>query len=260
MPSPSADSAPAELTGGGRFGAALRTADTPVIMELKRNSAHGADLFAGRPVGELVARYTELGAPALSVVTGAWFGGTPELLEEVAAATELPLLVKDFFTKEKQIAAASAAGASAVLLTATVLPRTVLRRLIGICLEHDVTPFVEITSEAELARVEQAQDCVIAVNNKDIRQRERDTGDLGRSHRLIDRVRATGTAVPVSASAIETPGDAAGLLSAGYRGLLIGTGLLRAADLDAWFGELRALRTPGAHDTTGADSRKGRTP
>ncbi|MEV0375470.1 indole-3-glycerol-phosphate synthase [Streptomyces sp. NPDC050636] len=241
MPSPSADRPDSGLVEGGRFGSALLSAATPVIMELKRHSAHGADLFRGRPVAELVQRYTALGAPALSVVTGSWFGGTQELLDEVAAATRLPILVKDFFTKEKQIARASAAGASAVLLTATVLPRTVLPRLIEACLEHGLTPFVEVTSQDELSSLVHAQACVVAVNNKDIRQRERDPGDLGRSRRLLRPVLATGTAVPVSASGIATPGDAAGLLSEGYRGLLIGTGLLRAADLDAWFGELAVL-------------------
>ncbi|MFD0277725.1 hypothetical protein ACFVHB_27960 [Kitasatospora sp. NPDC127111] len=222
----------------GDFPAALLAARLPVIMELKARSAHGEDLFRGRPVQAIVDEYTRLGAPALSVVTGSWFGGTAALLDEVAAATELPVLVKDFFTKERQLAEARAAGASAVLLTATVLPRGVLPGLIEAALEHGLTPFVEVTDERELATVVHGESCVVAVNNKDIRQKEQDAPDLGRSLRLLPDVLATGTKVPVSASGIETPQDAAGLLAAGYRGLLIGTGLLRHPDLPGWFGEL----------------------
>ncbi|GAB2701765.1 phosphoribosylanthranilate isomerase [Kitasatospora kifunensis] len=214
--------------------AALSCARLPVVMELKARSAHGQDLFRGRSATRLVAEYTRAGAPALSVVTGEWFGGSAALLEEVAGATELPILVKDFFTKERQLATARAAGAAAVLLTASVLPRTVLPRLITAALALGLTPFVEITEEAELAAVVHPQACVIAVNNKDIRQREQGRADLTRSLRLLPAVTATGTPVPVSASGIETPQQAAALLAAGYRGLLIGTGLLGSVDLDSW--------------------------
>ncbi|MFI6447711.1 hypothetical protein [Kitasatospora sp. NPDC050543] len=229
---------------GGSLAAALLTARLPVIMELKARGAHGDDLFRGRPVGELVAEYERLGAPALSVVTGSWFGGSRALLDEVVAATELPVLVKDFFTREKQLAELRAAGAAAVLLTATVLPRSVLPKLIEAALGLGLTPFVEVTDAEELAAVVHGESCVIAVNNKDIRRREQDAPDLGRSLRLLPEVLATGTRVPVSASGIETPQQAADLLAAGYRGLLIGTGLLRSADLDSWFRTLGRTLVP----------------
>ncbi|WKX69269.1 indole-3-glycerol-phosphate synthase [Streptomyces sp. XD-27] len=229
-------------TTGTSFATALLTARTPVVMELKRRSAQGADLFRGRTPAELAALYEEMGAPALSVVTGRWFGGGPELLAEVVAATGLPVLVKDFLTKERQLAEAAARGASAVLLTAGLLPRTLLPRMIESCLGHGLTPFVEVTAERELASLVHADRCVVAVNNKDIRQRERDAGDLGRSRALLPAVLATGTPVPVSASGIRTPAEAAGLLAAGYRALLVGTGLLLQDDLRAWFADLERQR------------------
>ncbi|MBL1099265.1 indole-3-glycerol-phosphate synthase [Streptomyces coffeae] len=224
------------------FRDALLAAHTPVVMELKRRSAHGADLFRNRTVEQLVTGYEALGAPALSVVTGAWFGGDPGLLAEVTAATRLPVLVKDFLTKERQLADAAAHGASAVLLTAGLLPRTVLPRLTESALALGLTPFVEVTEEEELSRVVHADRCVIAVNNKDIRQRERDPGDPARSHALLPAVLATGTPVPVSASGIRTPEQAAGLLTAGYRALLVGTGLLLHDDLPGWFARLARER------------------
>ncbi|MFW6692970.1 indole-3-glycerol-phosphate synthase [Streptomyces sp. MAR4 CNX-425] len=224
-----------------RFGDALAVAELPVIMEIKQSGADGDDLLQGRTTADLVRRYEDLGAPALSVVTGTWFGGTARLLDETVAATALPVLVKDFFTKEKQIRRAAEAGAAAVLLTATILPSRLMTTLVDACLDHGLTPFVEITAAAELSALTRAETCVVAVHDKDIHRPESDDPDLSRSHDLLPHVRATGTPLPVSAGGIATPAEAAALLAAGYRGLLIGTGLLRTEDLDAWLGELRAL-------------------
>lgn len=213
---------------------ALLGARRPLVMEIKPRDAHGADLVAGRTPADLVAAYEAAGAPCLSVVTGRWFGGTPALLREVAAHASVPLLQKDFITRRDQLVSARELGASAVLLTAALLPATTLRTLVDAALREGLTPFVEITSEAELDRVPRPGACVIAVNNKDIKAGERDAPDLSRSHALLPALRAAGTPCPVSASGIDTPEAAAGLLAAGYRGLLIGTALLRSRDLDAW--------------------------
>ncbi|WP_326794310.1 indole-3-glycerol-phosphate synthase [Streptomyces sp. NBC_01808] len=253
MPFP-ADITPVNATDL-RFGDALAVAELPVIMEIKQSRAGGEDLMQGRTAGDLVRHYEELGAPAVSVVTGSWFGGTARLLDEVVEATSLPVLVKDFFTKEKQITQAAEAGAAAVLLTATILPHRLMAVLIDACLARGVTPFVEITSGAELSALTRPEACVVAVNNTDIRTRESDEPDLGRSHDLLPRVRAASAGLAVSASGIATPEEAAGLLAAGFRGLLIGTGLLRAEDLDAWFGDLRAL-LPGAEQAAADGQRR----
>ena len=102
---------------------ALLAARRPIVMEVKRQDADGNDLLGGRAVTDLVADYEAAGAPCLSVVTGRWFGGTPDLLREVTARTGLPVLQKDFITRPSQLADARDLGASAVLLTAGLLPR-----------------------------------------------------------------------------------------------------------------------------------------
>jgi indole-3-glycerol phosphate synthase len=122
-----------------------------------------------------------------------------------------------------------------VLLTAGLLPRSSLRGLVAAALTAGLTPFVEVTSEAEIEAVPHASDCVIAVNNKDIKVREREPADLGRSLRLLPAVQRSGARCAVSASGIE-------LLDSGYTGLLIGTGLLRSRSLTGWIGELDSYR------------------
>ncbi|MFJ7274360.1 indole-3-glycerol-phosphate synthase [Kitasatospora sp. NPDC098663] len=213
---------------------ALLDARRPVIMELKRQDAAGQDLFGDRSAARLVTDYQGVGAPCLSVVTGRWFGGTPDLLHEVVAATDLPVLQKDFITRRSQLHQARESGASAVLLTAALLPRATLGHLVELGLSLGLTPFVEVTTEEEISRVPRAEECVVAVNNKDIATRERDAGDLGRSSSLLPAVLRSGTRCPVSAGAIRRPDDAARLLDEGFAGVLIGTGLLRAASLPAW--------------------------
>jgi indole-3-glycerol phosphate synthase len=221
-----------------RFIESLRAARLPLIMEIKRHDGDGADLLGDRPVVEVLAEYEKAGAPCVSVVTGRWFGGTEAMLREVAERTELPILQKDFITRRTQVTRAKELGASAVLLTAGLLPRSSIASLVDACLSAGLTPFVEVTSEAEIDAVPHAGECVIAVNNKDIRTKERDPGDVGRSLRLLPAVRRAGTPCPVSASGIGSPAVAAQLLEAGYAGLLMGTTLLRTRGLDTYLTEL----------------------
>jgi indole-3-glycerol phosphate synthase len=231
----------------GRFLSALRGARLPLIMEIKRHDGNGGDLLDDRPVAEVLAQYEAAGAPCVSVVTGRWFGGTEAMLREVTERTDLPVLQKDFITRREQVARARALGASAVLLTAGLLPKSSLGILVEECLSAGLTPFVEVTGEAEIEAVPHAGECVIAVNNKDIRTRERDAGDVGRSLRLLPALVRVGTECPVSASGIGGPDVAARLLDAGYAGLLIGTTLLRTrGGLDTYLSELdgRLARRP----------------
>ncbi|MEV7559751.1 indole-3-glycerol-phosphate synthase [Streptomyces sp. NPDC048331] len=227
------------------FTEALEAARRPLVMEVKRRNADGLDLTRGRSIAEIVRGYEEAGAPCVSVVTGRWFGGTEELLAEVAALTPLPLLRKDFVTSRRQLERTRALGASAVLLTAKVLPSGALAKLTDHALECGLTPFVEVADAAEAAQVHRGAQCVVAVNNKDIATRERLAGDPERGAALLPELLRTGTHFPVSASAIDTPERAASLVHGGFRALLMGTTLLAAPSLPDWcaaFDEARAAR------------------
>lgn len=212
----------------------LLSSDLPVIMELKRKDGHSKDLFRQRSLSQIVSEYHRAGAPCLSVVTGRWFGGTDEMLRDVARLTNLPVLKKDFITTENQIVQAKNMGASAVLLTVRVLPRPVLAHLITMALRHGLVPFVEVASAAELEAVVHGEDCIIAINNKDIQRQERGPADINRSLSLFEPALLTGTRCVVSASGIDEPDVAAGLIAAGFQGVLIGAGLLLAENMQSW--------------------------
>jgi indole-3-glycerol phosphate synthase len=219
------------------FTSALLAGRLPIIMEVKRQDGEGAELLGDRTIPEIVRQYVAVGAPCISVVTGRWFGGNDDMLREVSGLTALPLLKKDFITREKQIVAAKEMGASAVLLTAKILPAKTFQHLIELALGHGLTPFVEIVDQAELESVIHPGDCIIAVNNKDINTREREPGDIETSRSLLEATIQTGTPCPVSASAITDPRIAAELVDSGFKGLLIGTGLLRADSIAGWVQE-----------------------
>ena len=224
------------------FTDALLAGRVPIIMEVKRSDGEGAELMGERTIPEIVEQYVTAGAPCISVVTGKWFGGNDEMLREVAGMTDLPLLKKDFITREKQIVAAKEMGASAILLTAKILPSKTLQHLIELALGHGLTPFVEVVDQAELDTVVHPGDCIIAVNNKDINTREREPGDIDTSRSLLEATIQAGTPCPVSASAILEPRIAAELVDSGFKGLLIGTGLLRADSIQGWVDEFERHR------------------
>jgi indole-3-glycerol phosphate synthase len=235
---------------------ALLAGRLPIIMEVKRQDANGQQLMGERTIPEVVSEYTAVGAPCISVVTGRWFGGNDDMLREVAGLTDLPLLKKDFITREKQIVAAKEMGASAILLTARIMPKKPFQHLIELALEHDLTPFVEIADQEEVERVVHAERCIVAVNNKDIRTQEREPGDIDSSRSLLDAVIATGTPAPVSASAITDPHVGAELVAQGFKGLLIGTGLLQAESIRGWVEEFERHRSAlTAAPMTGSESR-----
>jgi indole-3-glycerol phosphate synthase len=200
------------------FRTELLGARVPVIAEIKRRDADGRELLGSRSLPEIVSEYESAGAPCLSVVTGRWFGGSDELLRDVARVTDLPILKKDFITSERQIVEAKRLGASA--------------------LRHDMTPFVEAANERELAGVVDGHACVVAVNNKDIQRRERDGAGLERSLALIGPALQTRTRCAVSASGIAAPADVAHLVGAGYAGVLVGTALLLADSVHAWMNDV----------------------
>jgi indole-3-glycerol phosphate synthase len=221
---------------------ALLASPLPMIMEVKRSDADGVQLMGERSVPEIIAEYEAVGAPCISVVTGRWFGGNDEMLREAAAVTDRPILKKDFITREKQVVEAKEMGASAALLTARILPKSSFQKMIETILRHGLTPFVEVADHDEIASVTHAEDCIVAVNNKDIRTQEREPGDIDQSHSLLEATIATGTPCPVSASAITDPRVGAELVAAGFKGLLIGTGLLLAPSVREWVGEFEQHR------------------
>jgi indole-3-glycerol phosphate synthase len=93
-----------------------------------------------------------------------------------------------------------------------------------------------------MARVVHAERCIVAINNKDIKTQERDAGDLDVSRELLGPAIATGTPCPVSASGISDPRIAAELIDMGFKGLLIGAGLMLSGGVQEWVDDFERHR------------------
>ena len=221
--------------------ASARCASAPIIAEIKARTPRSGELLRGRSVEALVGEYEAAGAIAISVVTGAWFGGTLSMLERAAGATQLPLLRKDLIPNRASLLQSRQRGASAVLITTRLHSPTALQDHIGYALELGLTPFVEVDDLDQLATLRLPEQTVVAINNSDIRSQERHTRGITRSLELLPHARATGAGALVAASAICTPQDAQQLRAAGFDALLIGSALLQARSAGAALRELQTV-------------------
>ncbi len=177
-----AEAQAANLQSVRRFADALRSAAT--------NDARGMALIAEvKPVspakGPLLARadvpaYVRAVAPhaaALSVlVDGRHFGGGYDMLAEVRALTDKPLLAKGFFLSTRQLDDARASGADAVLLMCSVLPQPSLLTLLQQARQRGLGTLIETHDADEVRRAYAALDAlgvpgaeaVIGVNSRNL--------------------------------------------------------------------------------------------
>src|SRR5437667_11165861 len=99
---------------------------------------------------DIAHAYTDGGAAAISVLTHmAGFGGRPEHIRIVRAATKLPILRKDFVTDPFEIAEARGCGADAVLLIVAALDTAQLKDLIAVAKSRGRAALVEAHAEGD---------------------------------------------------------------------------------------------------------------
>jgi indole-3-glycerol phosphate synthase len=222
-------------TGARRLRAALNGPGIGVIAEFKRRSPSAGPLRGNADVGELVAAYERGGACALSVLTeGPNFDGSLEDLRGARAASDLPILRKDFIVDPYQLHEARAAGADAVLLIVAALDQPTLASLHGAAGELDLDVLVEVHDRHELSRAIDVGADPIGINNRDLRDF---TVDVRRTFDLFDRV-PSGVAV-VSESGIAGAEQLRRLEELGVRGVLVGETLMRSPDPESALRELR---------------------
>ena len=204
----------------------------PVISEVKVLSKKEGDLLGGRDPAELTRTMADCGAAGISVVTEPkYFGGSIDLLRTVVAAAaplNLPVLQKDFVTREEQIEESAACGASAILLIAAMLDKDRLARLIDLAAEYGLETLVEAHSEEELKTIQELPGSLLGINNRDITVLEVDDGTVGRTEEL-SRLRKDARPL-VSESSIASPDDVRRAGKSGADAVLVGTAILKAPD------------------------------
>jgi len=198
------------------FAAAEADGRVPVVAEVKPTSPTTEGTREDDPV-DLARAMVEGGAAALSVLTEPeHFGGSPESLERIRSAVDVPVLRKDFLLAEAHL---DVVEADLVLLIARFLDD--LPGMVAAARERGFQPLVEVHSVEELAAAVDAGADLVGVNNRDL---ARLSVDLGTFERVASA--APDDVTLVAESGVTTTADVRRMREAGADGLLIGTAIM----------------------------------
>lgn len=216
-----------DLAAPRGFEAALARADRlAVIAEIKRRSPSKGELFANLDPAELAITYETAGATCMSVLTDEpHFGGSVTDLRAARAATELPVLRKDFVVSELDVVDTRLMGADCVLLIAAALEPSQLADLHTLAEYVGLDALVEIHDERELEHALAANATLVGVNQRDLETFQVDHERAVRMAAVIG-----GAAVKVAESGVRGRADAESLRAAGYDAVLVGETLVTAED------------------------------
>ena len=216
------------------FIGALRKPNLAVIAEMKQRTPSMGVLSEDYRPADLAHAYADGGAAAISVLTHmAGFGGRVEHIRMARAATQLPILRKDFVTDPYEIAESRACGADAVLLIVAALERAQLKDLIALTRSRGIAALVEVHDQAETEAAVDAGAQVIGINHRDLKTFSVDLGLTERLRKLVPK-----EVVLVAESGIHTAADARRMREAGADAILVGEALMRAGDPAAQIREL----------------------
>ena len=201
----------------------------PLLADIKPQSPREGDLVKQKDPVQLARSLAGAGACALSVVTEPrHFGGSLQMLRDVAQAVSLPVLRKDFISSVEQVEESREAGAAAVLLILATTPERLVsmlyRRIQGLGMEA----VVEIHSRRELDLALALSPTMIGINNRDILRLEKDKGDVALTEELAPLVPKP--ILTISESSLNTDDDIRRALQAGADAVLVGTAILQSDD------------------------------
>lgn len=188
----------------------------PVIAEIKPTSPTTDGKREDDPV-ELAEQMVEGGAAALSVLTEPeHFGGSPETLERIRNAVDVPVLRKDFVLEEDQL---DTVEADLVLLIARFVDD--LGHLVEAARDRGFQVLVETHTKAEVEAAVAAGAAVIGVNNRDLAEL---VVDLSTFESVAPSVPADVTLI--AESGLHTRADVERMYEAGADGCLIGSAIM----------------------------------
>jgi indole-3-glycerol phosphate synthase len=208
------------------FAKQLRDHAPAVIAEIKKASPSKGLLQADFHPAVIAHQYEQGGAACLSVLTDKqFFQGSLHDLEAARAATQLPVLRKDFTIDRLQILEAAAHGADAILLIAAILDMHELRHLRELADSLGLAALVEVHDHDELSKAIDSGAETIGVNNRNL-----DTFEVSLDTSLRLSYLMPAGVTRVTESGIFTRADIETLGAAGFHAFLIGESLMKSND------------------------------
>ena len=205
-----------------------------LIAEVKKASPSRGVLAARLDPVAQATLYARHGADVVSIVTDEKYfqGSLPALIDARAAMTR-PILRKDFILDEYQLWESRAAGADAVLLIVAILEPALLGDLLQAAKGLGLAALVECHTAPELEVALGVGGRLIGLNNRDLRTF---TTRLETTLELLPLI-PPGPIV-VSESGFFTAADVRRVVDVGAHAVLVGEGLVTAADVAAKIREL----------------------
>lgn len=218
------------------------------ILEVKPASPSEGDLRPASALEPAIAAFARHASVVSVLADGRFFGGSLDLVSRVRAAVPQPVLCKDFILEPYQVIEARRAGADAVLLMLSVLDDFDYRQCADQAARLGMGTLTEVHTERELERAARLGAPVIGINNRDLRTLAVDRSVTTRLAAL-----APAGAILIAESGIRYHDDVAELQDT-VHGFLVGTSLMRAADVDGATRELVFGRTKVCGLTREADA------
>lgn len=218
------------------FADALRAFSAPAIIAEVKKASPSKGLIREDFDPVVIARsYESGGAACLSVLTdGPGFQGSNKIFSQVRAATNLPLLRKDFMLDPIQIAESRAMGADCILIILAMIDDKTAKDLMNEAAHLGMDALIETHDASEMERAVELGATLIGVNNRDLRTFETSLETFGKLAKMAPK-----DALLVAESGIFTPEDIRILSDQGAQAYLVGESLMRQDDVA---GALKALR------------------
>jgi indole-3-glycerol phosphate synthase len=143
--------------------------DMAIIAEVKYATPKDGLLGIMHGPAFLAQTYERKGARAISCLTEPdYFAGSLEYIGIIRSHCNLPILMKDFITDKRQIAAGRAMGADAILLITEMLSIRELAELHGYGCELGMDCLVEVHTREGLGRALEIGAAIIGANVRDL--------------------------------------------------------------------------------------------